>query len=117
MKANPQKWTESDNWANDVETLAHELHHLLGLDDRYDYIESHADNKFMPTSERLYLFAIQMMKPPDPRGFASLMDDQFSGTLLSEDVCGVLQDRSTECIDARKEWDPKGLPAHERSAR
>jgi len=113
VKANSKEWPATNNWASGVETLAHELHHLLGLDDRYDYIEAHAANEFMPPSERLYLFAIQMMKPDDPRGFASLMDDQYSGTLLSEDVCGVLQDRSARCIDARKEWDPPGLPAYD----
>lgn len=117
VKANAREWPATDNWASGVETLAHELHHLLGLDDRYDYIEAHAANKFMSTSERLYLFAVQMTKPDDPRGFASLMDDQFSGTLLSEDVCGVLQDRSAGCIDARKEWDPPGLPAYDAGVR
>jgi hypothetical protein len=116
LKANPEKWPVADNWAAGVETLAHELHHLLGLDDRYDYIEAHANNKFLPVSERLYLFAIQMMKPPDPRGYASLMNDQFNGQLLSEDVCAVVQDRSKACLDARKEWDPAGLPAHDQVA-
>jgi len=113
VKANSKEWPATNNWVSGVETLAHELHHLLGLDDRYDYIEAHAANEFIPTSERLYLFAIQMMKPADPRGFASLMGDQFSGTPLPEDVCGVLQDRSAGCIDARKEWDPPGLPAYD----
>jgi len=117
VKTDSTQWPKADNWASGVQTLAHELHHLLGLDDRYDYIEAHAANKFIPTSERLYLFAIQMMKPADPRGFASFMDDQFSGTLLSEDVCGVLQDRSARCIDARKEWDPPGLPAYDTGVR
>ena len=117
VKANPKEWPTADIWATGVETLAHELHHLLGLDDRYDYIEAHAANKFIPTSERLYLFAIQMMKPDDPRGFASFMDNQFSGTLLSEDVCRVLQDHSARCIDARKEWDPPGLPAYDTGVR
>jgi len=116
VKANSKEWPTANNWASGVETLAHELHHLLGLDDRYDYIEAHAANRFMPVSERLYLFAIQMMKPADPRGSASIMNDQFSGTLLSDDVCGVLQDRSSQCIDARKEWDP-GLPAYDASVR
>jgi hypothetical protein len=117
VKVDAKHWPVTDNWPGGSETLAHELHHLLGLDDRYDYIEAHADNQFMPVNERVYWFAVQMMKPPDPRGFASLMDNQFTGTLLSEDVCAVLQDHSQACLDARKEWDPPGLPAYDQTAR
>jgi len=112
VQTNVEQWATSRNWAGGIDTLAHELHHLLGLEDRYDYIESHSGNKFLPVSERLYLFAYQMLKPPDPRGSSSLMGDPDAGTVLSEDVCAVVKAHLKECIDARKEFDPEGLPAY-----
>lgn len=112
VKADPEVWGSADNLAGGIETLAHEIHHLLGLDDRYDLIESHADNKALPVNERLYMFAIQLFKPPDPRGPASLMNDLYRGTLLSEDVCALKRGPQKACIDARKEFDPPGLPPH-----
>ena len=40
VKVNPEGWTDSGNWsplaANGPVTLAHEMHHLLGLPDRYN---------------------------------------------------------------------------------
>lgn len=110
IKADPREWPSSVNMVGGPETLAHEIHHLLGLEDRYDYIERHADNPNLPIDQRLYLFARQMQKAPDPRGDASLM--ARAGRLLSEDVCAAVQGPQKECIDARKKFDPPGLPAH-----
>jgi len=112
VKVDPKRWPVTDNWTGGTEVVAHELHHLLGLRDRYDYIEAHAGNQDIALDQRLYLFARQMMKPPDPRGSASLMGNH-TGRPLSEDVCAVLQDPRKECIDARKEFDPPGLSNHE----
>ncbi|HEY5958761.1 MAG TPA: DUF4157 domain-containing protein, partial [Polyangiaceae bacterium] len=41
------QWANSGNWASGPQTLSHEVHHALGLDDRYDYIVSHATNPQM----------------------------------------------------------------------
>ena len=110
VESTPKKWPTSENLAGHTEVLAHEIHHLLGLPDRYDLIEAHAGNNNLALDQRLYLFAYQMKKPPDPRGPDSLMGKH--GQLLSEDICAVIKDISKECIDARKEFDPPGLPPH-----
>jgi hypothetical protein len=112
VKASSGEWPTAGNLAGGANTLAHEIHHLLGLSDRYDYIESHAGNKDMAVNQRLYWFAVQMPKPADPRYFASWMADPDKGTLLSEDICAVIQGPQKECIDARKEFDPPDLPSH-----
>lgn len=113
VSSTDKEWPTSKNLAGHPEILAHEIHHLLGLADRYDLIESHADNKSLALNHRLYLFALQMKKPPDPRGPDSLMGKHDRhGPLLSEDVCAVIENLQQECIDARKEFDPPGLPPH-----
>ena len=112
VKSTTGEWPTAGNLAGGTNVLAHEIHHLLGLSDRYNYIDSHADNKDMAVNQRLYWFAVQMQKPADPRYFASWMADHDQGTLLSEDVCAVIQGPQKECIDARKEFDPANLPAH-----
>ena len=70
VKVNPSGWTDSGNWsalaANGPATLAHELHHLLGLPDRYNYIEAHANNASMEFADRLYWFREQMRRVYDP---------------------------------------------------
>ena len=112
VKSSTGEWPTAGNLAGSTNVLAHEIHHLLGLSDRYDYIESHADNADMAVNQRLYWFAVQMSKPGDPRSVASWMADHDQGTLLSEDVCAVIQGPQKECIDAREEFDPPHLPTH-----
>jgi hypothetical protein len=107
------QWANSGNWASGPVTLSHEVHHALKLPDRYDYIESHADNRQMNVAMRLVWFAEQMKKTAGPRDEFSKMADS-SNPLLAEDVCAVAfpagPDRK-KCIDARKDLDPAGIPA------
>lgn len=95
---NPGDWTTSHNWIGSSYEIAHEAHHRLGLDDRYDYIESHADNAEMKIPDRLHWFNVQIDKPRDPQGVDSLMGDGSS--LLHDDVCNVAQ-LPTSCVDER----------------
>ena len=50
------EWPNSGNWASAPAILSHEVHHALGLHDRYDYIESHASNPDMNVEMRLHWF-------------------------------------------------------------
>jgi hypothetical protein len=95
----PAGWTTASNWIGSSDEIAHEAHHRLGLDDRYDYIESHADNAEMKIPDRLHWFNVQIDKPRDPAGVDSLMGD--GSTLLHDDVCKVAQLDQT-CIDTRE---------------
>ena len=69
VKVNPAGWTDSRNWsalaAQGPQTLAHELHHLLGLPDRYNYIDAHAGNADMEIGDRLIWFRVQMQRTYD----------------------------------------------------
>jgi hypothetical protein len=107
------EWANSGNWASGPTTLSHEVHHALGLDDRYDYIESHAANRQMNVPMRLRWFAEQMKKTPSPRDPYSKMTKN-ANPLLAEDVCAVAFEAGaerTKCIEARKSLDPAGIPA------
>lgn len=99
VNADVGSWPTSGNWVSKADTLAHELHHLLGLDDRYDYIESHADNADMQIPDRLSWFRVQMDKPPDPEGSKSLMGG--GDKLLNDDVCRLAGLPLDACIKAR----------------
>jgi hypothetical protein len=107
------EWPNSGNWASAPVTLSHEVHHALGLQDRYDYIESHADNTDMNVEMRLQWFTEQMKKTGGARDPFSKMATS-NNPLLAEDVCAVAfpagADRQ-KCIDARKDLDPAGIPA------
>ncbi len=92
-------WPTSANPVGNARTLAHEIHHLIGLDDRYDYIESHASNEHMEIPTRLYWFRQQMDRPSDPDGSKSLMGS--GGKLLDDDVCNVAGLDPQSCIKAR----------------
>ena len=98
---NPDEWTTSGNWVGDVVSIAHEAHHLLGLDDRYDYIESHAENEDLAIGDRLYWFREQMSRPYDPEGANSMMNDS-SLSLLDDDVCNVAGLDVDQCVAARQ---------------
>lgn len=108
------QWANSGNWASGPTTLSHEVHHALGLPDRYDYIESHAHNRQMNVPMRLVWFLEQMKKSGGPRDPHSKMHTS-SKPLLSEDICAIAFETEadrTKCIDARKDLDPAGLPPH-----
>ncbi len=95
----PSQWPDSGNWVGGPEVMAHELHHLLGLDDRYDYIEAHAANAAMVMGGRLHWFRVQMDRAPDPGGRPSMM---ASGpVLLDDDVCRVAGLDLATCTGAR----------------
>jgi hypothetical protein len=107
------EWPNSGNWASSPVTLSHEVHHALGLPDRYDYIESHAANRDMNVEMRLQWFVEQMKKAGGPRDPFSKMAAS-SNPLLAEDVCAVAFDAGPDrqkCIEARKSLDPVGVPA------
>jgi len=107
------QWANSGNWASSPTTLSHEVHHALGLGDRYDYIESHAGNKLMSVPMRIHWFSVQMSKTKSPRDPYSKMT-RGSRTLLAEDVCSIAFPTGgsdwKKCIEARKDLDPKGIP-------
>jgi hypothetical protein len=96
----PSQWETSGNWVSDPLALAHETHHLLGLDDRYDYIESHADNADMIMSDRLYWFREQVRRPPDPHGEESIMGS--GAHPLDDDICRVAGLDLATCTGARQ---------------
>jgi len=106
------EWPNSGNWASSPVTLSHEVHHALGLDDRYDYIESHSSRSSMRLEMRLSLFVQQMKKTAGPRDAYSKMAYN-NNPLLAEDVCAVAfaagADRN-KCIEARKSLDPANVP-------
>jgi hypothetical protein len=106
------QWANSGNWASDPTTLSHEVHHALGLGDRYDYIEAHAGNPDMNVPMRLHWFVEQMGKTAGLRDPFSKMDTS-SNPLLAEDVCAVAFPEGSDrkkCIEARKDLDPAGVP-------
>jgi hypothetical protein len=107
------QWANSGNWASGPTTLSHEVHHALGLGDRYDYIEAHAGNTQMSVEMRVYWFYEQMLKATGARDPYSKMDTN-SNPLLAEDVCAVAFEPGParqKCINERKDLDPAGIPS------
>ncbi len=106
------QWANAGNWASKPVTLSHEVHHALGLTDRYDYIESHSKNRDMNVAMRLVWFLAQMNKATSDRDRFSKMSTS-SNPLLAEDVCAVAFADAAErkkCIDARKDLDASNVP-------
>ena len=93
------KWPTSSNPVGNARTLAHEIHHLMGLPDRYDYIEAHAANRNMAMPDRLRWFREQMNRQPDPKAGESLMGS--GSKLLDDDVCRVAGLDAAACAAAR----------------
>ena len=88
------EWVTAENFGGNTRTLTHEIMHRVGLDDRYDYIESHATNASMTKEYRLELFNKQLERQPDPTpGEGSLMGSTGSvdktDTLLDWEVCNI----------------------------
>lgn len=110
VEVNPDEWTVSTNWVGGTTGLAHELHHLLGLDDRYDYIEAHAGNADMDMPDRLHWFNEQLGRAPDPEGDTSLMGNGTA--LLDDDVCRVAQLDTASCVAARTAPNPAPVSAN-----
>lgn len=57
VQANLEGWTTARNWVGTYESIAHELLHLCGLNDEYDYT-SHYRNSAMPVEHRLHWFKV-----------------------------------------------------------
>lgn len=98
----PSQWTNSGNWVGDPRTIAHEAHHLLGLEDRYNYIEAHADNEDMIFKDRLFWFREQMVRDFDPLASQSMMEDEHSAASMNDqDICALAGGDFDKCIDTR----------------
>jgi hypothetical protein len=104
VQVDPSGWTTSGNWVGDPHGLAHELHHLLGLDDRYNYIEAHAANASMVMTDRLHWFREQLRRDirqgPDPQGSRSIMGGGRQP--LDDDVCRVAGLSLASCVPRRQ---------------
>lgn len=100
-----QDWPTAGNWVSTSTALAHELHHLLGLDDLYDYIERHAGNPNMKIPDRIHWFRRQLDKTPDPGAGTSIMGSSTTGdrNLPSDlDVCRVTGATGSDLDDCVK---------------
>jgi transcription elongation GreA/GreB family factor len=98
---NPDEAVTSGNWVGDASGIAHEAHHLLNLEDRYDYT-SHADNEDMDIPTRLHWFREQMVRGHDPLSELSLMEDTYNGLDLNEeDICALTTGDYRSCLVAR----------------
>ena len=75
----PSKWITAGNWVGATRALAHEAHHLLNLEDRYDYLH-HAENKAMPVENRLHWFREQMVRGHDTLREQSIMGSKKRGS-------------------------------------
>jgi hypothetical protein len=97
-------WTTSGNWIGDDIGLAHELHHLLGLnEDRYDYIEAHAANEKMKVPDRIHWFLAELKKVVKNNEL-SIMHKGTSPP-LDDDICTIAFPDDTakkdDCIEKR----------------
>ncbi|HJV61279.1 MAG TPA: DUF4157 domain-containing protein [Albitalea sp.] len=93
------QWTVSGNWVGSDIGLAHELHHLLGLEeDRYDYIESHADNAQMKIPDRIHWFRTELSKVIDNNALSIMNSGE--NLPLDDDVCMVAGNKARVDIDA-----------------
>ena len=96
----PSQPVTATNWVGDDLGLAHELHHLLGLGDRYDYITSHAANPTMPMADRLHWFRVQL-RQTEPENPESIMGG--GAHPLDDDVCRVAGLDLATCTTARQQ--------------
>ncbi len=102
----PGAWRDSGNFkADNASGNAHEVHHLLGLDDRYNYILSHAANENMSVKTRLYWFRHQLELDvegkADPNAEKSIMFHSWLPP-YDDDVCRVAGLDLTTCMAARQ---------------
>jgi hypothetical protein len=102
VTANPALAVDAGNWgaySPDPSAYTHEIHHLIGLEDRYDYT-IHAYNAQYTIPQRLGYFQQQVSRPMDPHVDESLMG---AGTqLLDDDICRVTQSNFATCMATRQ---------------
>ena len=100
VNLDPGGWPTNENWSGGYTTSAHELMHLMGLDDEYDRIEQHAENRYMPIDDRLWWFLVQMDN--------TVLEDAKYGIMysgrnppLQRHVCTAVG-LNEDCVKARK---------------
>lgn len=106
VQVDTSKWTVSTNWIGDDIGLAHELHHLLGLEeDRYNYIEAHAENPQMTIPDRIHWFRQEFNKVIENNPLSMMSSGHY--VPLDDDVCMVAGFRNKAdidaCVEKRKE--------------
>ena len=100
IEIDPTKWPTSLNWSGgDFNVYAHELFHIMGLPDEYDYIENHATNKYLPIKTRLELFLVQMNVDIPSDAKEGIMCYQTRPPLVRQ-VCASVGLKE-ECVQAR----------------
>ncbi|MDX2247055.1 MAG: DUF4157 domain-containing protein [Bacteroidia bacterium] len=99
VNADTREWADSGNLVGNTQTLAHELHHLLGLDDRYSYID-HATNANMDMGDRIYWFRQEMDRSYSESG--SLMENSQTGHMLTDDIANVAHVQEADVIAAQQ---------------
>ncbi len=97
----PNAWPDAGNFVQDTDTYAHELHHLLGLDDRYNYIDTHSGNDQMLIVDRVRWFDVEFR-----RAQSTLINVSFmgSGSLVTDqDICDAMHAPDmAACLVARR---------------
>lgn len=99
VESNHGEWATAINWSGGKSTMAHELMHLLGLDDEYNKIEMHYKNSAMSWHQRLLIFyySIDQEIPEDAEDGIMVY-----GTLkpLQRHVCAIAQ-LGASCVELR----------------
>jgi len=114
VEVNPSEWEVATNWSGgSPKGFAHELHHMMAYElDRYNYIDSQADNDEMKLGTRLYWFRKELSKPAGYNDPTSIMDNADHPNNL--DVCTVAGIDMKICMDARKKMDDDAVPVGEK---
>ncbi|ABW13205.1 hypothetical protein Franean1_3812 [Parafrankia sp. EAN1pec] len=104
VEVNPKVWENATNWSGgDPAGFAHELHHLLAFKlDRYDYIETHADNESMEIADRLHWFREELKKPAGYNSADSIMSNPIAPHPNGDDVCRVAGLDPATCVALRE---------------
>jgi hypothetical protein len=98
----PSRWEDATNWSGgEPRGFAHELLHMFAFEvDRYNYIESHAENESMVIGSRLHWFNVQLQKPDNWDNPLSIMG--YGQHPLDDDACRVAGLDIAICVAARQ---------------